>query len=96
MPSSFFFLEKEFPILFTLGSTAERYYHHAPAYCLSRLRAFGEKLTEYLFHDRNLAKPLRGWYSPEGLKTLLQQDLDAADRKLLTSRRAVVPKTVVA
>ena len=30
----------------------------------------------------NLAKPLRGWYSPEGLKRLLEQDINKANKKL--------------
>ena len=74
MPSNFSFLEKEFPILFTLGSTAERYYHPDPAYCLSRLRAFGEKLTEYLFTEHRLPFPADNSFHNR-LKTLQQEQL---------------------
>jgi len=31
---------------------------------------------------QNLSKPMDGWYSPEGLRELLKQDLDAAEKKL--------------
>lgn len=31
---------------------------------------------------QNLAKPLGGWHSPEGLKEILKQDIDAANAKL--------------
>ncbi|WP_338874894.1 type I restriction-modification system endonuclease [Spirosoma sp. SC4-14] len=57
MPSNFTFLESEFPILFNIGSTAEQYYHPDPVYCLTRLRTFGEKLTEFLFKEHALEFP---------------------------------------
>lgn len=34
-------------------------------------------------HNTNHAKPLTGWYSPEGLQDLLKQDIPAANSKLL-------------
>ncbi|UTW65392.1 type I restriction-modification system endonuclease [bacterium SCSIO 12643] len=33
-------------------------------------------------NNRNRARPLRGWFSPEGLKELLEQDLAASNKQL--------------
>ena len=52
-------------------------------------RPYLNQLKEYsgtwfcdLRRPQNLSKPLDGWYSPQGLKELLRQDIDAAERKL--------------
>ncbi|WP_205319224.1 hypothetical protein [Runella rosea] len=58
MDSNFFFLKDEFPILFNIGVSAENYLHRGPVYCLSKLRLFGEKLTQLLFEEHALEFPL--------------------------------------
>jgi len=57
MYSNFSFLEKEFPLLHTIGISAESYLHSDPVYCLVRLRLFGEKMTEILFDEHALDFP---------------------------------------
>lgn len=57
MPSNFSFLEREFPLLFNLGKSAEFLYHHDPPSCLTKLRLFGEKLTLKLFEEHALELP---------------------------------------
>ena len=56
-------------------------------------RPYLNQLKEYsgtwfcdLRRSQNLSKPLDGWYSPQGLKELLKQDIDAAESKLDTLR----------
>ena len=55
--SNFSFLEKEFPLLYTIGISAESYLHSDPVYCLVKLRLFGEKMTEILFEEHALDFP---------------------------------------
>lgn len=57
MPSNFIFLEKEFPILFNIGSAAEYNLHTDPVTTLWKLRVFEEKLVEYLYEEHRLDKP---------------------------------------
>ncbi|AEI49713.1 type I restriction-modification system endonuclease [Runella slithyformis] len=57
MDSNFSFLKDEFPILFNIGVSAENYLHRDPVYCLSKLRLFGEKLTQLLFEEHALEFP---------------------------------------
>ncbi|WP_236648846.1 DUF4145 domain-containing protein [Spirosoma sp. 209] len=75
MPSNFTFLEREFPILYNIGNTAELYFHQDPVYCLTRLRSFGEKVTELLFTEHGLEFPSENSFHNR-LRTL-------ADEKLL-------------
>ena len=46
--SNFNFLEKEFPILYNIGLAAESYLNSDPVATLTKLRFFGEKLTEFV------------------------------------------------
>jgi type I restriction enzyme R subunit len=55
--SNFSFLEKEFPILFNIGSAAEYHLHTDPSVTLTKLRQFEEKMVEYLFEEHHLDKP---------------------------------------
>jgi type I restriction enzyme R subunit len=43
--------------------------------------------------DRNRSKPLRGWYSPEGLKELFEIDRAESDKKLLESEKDYLQAT---
>jgi type I restriction enzyme R subunit len=52
-------------------------------------RAFQQQFKEVsgiwmcdLRRPQNLRKPLEGWYTPQGLKELLKQDIDVAEQKL--------------
>lgn len=36
-------------------------------------------------NERNRSRPLRGWFSPDGLKELLEQDLEESNKKLVDS-----------
>lgn len=74
MPSNFTFLEREFPILYNIGTTAELYFHQDPVYCLTRLRSFGEKLTEILFTEHGLEFPFDNSFHNR-LKTLAEDKL---------------------
>jgi type I restriction enzyme, R subunit len=55
--SNFSYLEKEFPILFNIGQSAEFNLNEEPITCLFKLRQFGEKLTDTLFHKHKLEFP---------------------------------------
>lgn len=55
--SNFLFLEKEFPILFSIGCNAEYHLHNDPPTSLLKLRVFEEKMVDYLFEEHNLDKP---------------------------------------
>ncbi len=57
MDSNFSFLKDEFPILFNIGVSAENYLHRDHIYCLTKLRLFGEKLTQLLFEEHALEFP---------------------------------------
>jgi type I restriction enzyme R subunit len=58
MPNSnFTYLEQEFPLLFNIGQSAEYYLHSDSIVCIAKLRSWGEKLTETLFHKHNLEFP---------------------------------------
>lgn len=57
MASVFLFLEKEFPILFNIGTAAEYNLYADPAISLLKLRVFEEKMVDYLFEEHNLDKP---------------------------------------
>jgi type I restriction enzyme R subunit len=57
MFSNFSFLEREFPLLHTIGISAESYLHSDPVYCLVKLRLFSEKMTEILFNEHALDFP---------------------------------------
>lgn len=58
MPSqNFGFLEKEFPILFNIASSAELNLHADPVISLFKLRQFAEKLVAYTFEVHNLDAP---------------------------------------
>jgi type I restriction enzyme, R subunit len=55
--SNFGFLEKEFPILFNITSSAEFNLQTDPVTALFKLRQFGEKLTVYIFDTHSLDTP---------------------------------------
>jgi len=57
MASNFLFLEKEFPILFNIGTAAEYNLYNDPAISLLKLRILEEKMVDYLFEEHNLDKP---------------------------------------
>jgi type I restriction enzyme R subunit len=58
MPNSnFLFLEREFPILYNIGATAEHNLHTDPVTALWKLRVLEEKMIEYIFEEHNLDKP---------------------------------------
>ncbi|PMD88285.1 type I restriction-modification system endonuclease, partial [Siphonobacter sp. BAB-5405] len=57
MLSNFSFLAPEFSILANIGESAEFLLFTDPASSLSKLRLFGEKLTELLFEKHSLAFP---------------------------------------
>ena len=57
MASNFHFLEKEFPILFNIGTAAEYNLHSDPVTTLWKLRLFEEKMVEYLFEEHGFDKP---------------------------------------
>ncbi len=65
--------------------------YQVPFVFSSNGRPYLNQLKEYsgtwfcdLRRPQNLSKPLDGWYSPQGLRDLLKQDLDAAEAKLET------------
>ncbi len=60
--SNFRFLEREFPILFNIGYSAELNLHTDPIVCLFKLRQFGEKVTEYVFEEHGLSFPLENTF----------------------------------
>ncbi|MCZ8354669.1 MAG: type I restriction-modification system endonuclease [Cyclobacteriaceae bacterium] len=55
--SNFSFLEREFPILYNIGSAAEYSLHTDPTVSLFKLRVFEEKMVDYLFEEHHLDKP---------------------------------------
>jgi type I restriction enzyme, R subunit len=55
--SNFGFLEKEFTILFNIGSAAEYNLYTDPAATLWKLRVFEEKMGKYLFEEHDLENP---------------------------------------
>lgn len=55
--STFEQVEKEFPLLFNLGQSAEFSLYQDPAVCLIKLWQFGQKLTGLLFEKHLLAFP---------------------------------------
>lgn len=56
--TNFVYLEHEFPLLYNIGKTAEYYLHSDPVVCLIRLRQLGEKISECLFEEHQLAFPV--------------------------------------
>lgn len=55
--SNFQFLEKEFPILFNIGNSAELNLNADPVVSLFKLRQFGERITEIVFEEHSLDFP---------------------------------------
>lgn len=55
--SNFTYLQKEFPLLFNLGQSAEYNLYTDFPVCIFKLRAFGEKLTEVLFDIHGISFP---------------------------------------
>lgn len=55
--SNFQFLEEEYPLLLNIGQSAEYYLHTDPVVSLSKLRFWGEKITEILFDEHYLDFP---------------------------------------
>lgn len=55
--SNFGFLEKEFPLLANLCTSAEYHLHSDPVVCIIKIRQFGELLTELLFSEHALDFP---------------------------------------
>jgi len=56
--SNFTYLEKEFPLLYNIALSAEYYLYSDPAVCLTKLRTFGEKITETLLGKHGLTETL--------------------------------------
>lgn len=67
--TNFHFLEREFPILYNIGTVAEFNLHTDPITTLFKLRQFGEKLTELLFEVHHLEFPTDNTFHNR-LKTL--------------------------
>ncbi|MBO9659076.1 MAG: hypothetical protein J7527_09650, partial [Chitinophagaceae bacterium] len=67
--TNFLFLQKEFPILYNIGTVAEYYLHTDPISTFVKLRQFGEKLSEILFEEYHLEFPPDNTYHNR-LKTL--------------------------
>ncbi|HYF66912.1 MAG TPA: hypothetical protein VD884_02200 [Ohtaekwangia sp.] len=55
---TFVFLEKEFPTLFNVASSAAFSPHTDPVHALFKLRQFGEKPTAYIFVTLGLDTPV--------------------------------------
>jgi type I restriction enzyme, R subunit len=55
--SNFSFLEREFPILFNIASSAEYNLYSDPAISLIKLRSFLEKITDFIFETHDFEKP---------------------------------------
>ena len=60
--SNFAFLSKDFPLLANLAASAESYFHADPSVSMTKLRAFGEKLTDILFKENRLYLPQTNTY----------------------------------
>jgi len=54
---NFNYLEKEFPLLYNIGCSAEYNLHSDPVTTLWKLRVFEEKIVEYLFEEHSFEKP---------------------------------------
>lgn len=67
--SNFHFLEAEFPLLLNIGQSAEYYVYSDPVVSVSKLRFWGEKVTEVLFEKHGLAFPEENTFHNR-LKTL--------------------------
>lgn len=67
--SNFQFLQTEYPLLLNIGQSAEYYLHTDPVVALSKLRFWGEKLTEILFEEHSLDFPRENTFHHR-LKTL--------------------------
>ena len=55
--SNFIFLEKEYPILYNIGVTAEGNLNSDAVVCLFKIRQFGEKVSELVFDQHALSFP---------------------------------------
>lgn len=69
---------QEYRVPFVFSSNGRPY--------LNQLMEFSGTWFCDLRRPQNLRRPLDGWYSPQGLKELLRQDIDAAESKLDTLR----------
>lgn len=58
MGSNFIFLEKSFPALFQIGSTAEDYLYSDPNSCLIKLGQYGETLVNTMLKLDNIEPPI--------------------------------------
>lgn len=61
-PSNFSFLEKEFPLLHNLATSAEYHTYSDPVTSLIKLRQFGEKLTAFVYDTHSLAEPVEATF----------------------------------
>lgn len=55
--SNFFFLKNEYPILANLGEAAERYANSDPSVSVTKIRIFGERMTDLIFREHRLSLP---------------------------------------
>lgn len=67
--SNFSYLEREYPILFNLGQSAELYLHGDVVTCMFKIRQFGEILTTYIFEEHQLEFPSKDTFHNR-IKTL--------------------------
>lgn len=72
--SNFTFLEKEFPILWNIGQTAEFNVYTDPVVTLFKVRQLGEIMTDLLFEEHYIEFPLDGSFHNK-LKTLQYERL---------------------
>ncbi|QGR00081.1 type I restriction-modification system endonuclease [Paenibacillus psychroresistens] len=72
--SNFEFLFTKWPILATIGETAEKNLHHDPNTTMIKLRLFGEKMTQFLYAFEQLAEPFNASQDNK-IRYLKSQDL---------------------
>lgn len=78
--SNFEFLASEYPLLFTLGKSAEYHLYEDPAAALTKLRTWGEKLTFHLFDEHYLEPEEESSFSKR-LRILRNEDILPYDLK---------------
>jgi len=72
--SNFNFLEKEFPILWNIGQTAEYNVFNDPVVTIFKVRMLGEKITELIFDEHYLEFPYDNTFHNR-LKTLQYEQI---------------------
>ena len=80
MNSNFAFLEEKWPLLASLGSTAEKYIYNDSNSCLMKLGLFGESVVHLMIMLDNISKP--------------QEDNTHANRIKILKNEGLLPKDI--